>query len=74
MKNELSEIMRLVADIQRRQEEMEIEIVTLGDRMSRAVDNILKNPDLTDKMKIELQELVAGMQLAILELQGKEIH
>lgn len=74
MKNELSEIMRLVADIQRRQQEMEIEIVTLGDRLGRSVERMLKHPDLTDKMKIELQELVASMQFAILELQGKEVH
>jgi len=74
IKDELRAIAFQVADLQLRQEQMTIEIVTLGDRLNKAVDKILQHPELTDEMKEQLQELLAGMQLAILELQGKEPH
>ncbi len=74
MKDELEKIAFDVADLQYRQEKMSIDIVNLGDRMTKAVEKILHHPDLTDEMKEQLQELMAGMQLAILELQGKEVH
>lgn len=74
MQDELKEITLLVDDIHRRQQLMDVEIVALGDRLSKAVDKLLQQPDLTDEMSSELQQLVASMQLAILGLQGKEVH